>query len=152
MLDVNGRISRDASHVDTTWLEKPELNVGNVFNWQISGRRGSVDWNHVQLSEEGSCEFNESERKVLLIGRSSKSECKYWLVVRLKAIEYKENFLYYLSSIASLSHSSWMPTSSLCHFPRLSVIWSTYNQAHSYDGYLIGSSSRVLYFIPYWTI
>ena len=40
---------------------------------------------------------------MLLIEKSSKSERRYWLVVRLKAIEYKENFLCYLSSTANLA-------------------------------------------------
>ena len=39
---------------------------------------------------------------MFLIERSSKSECRYWLVVRLKAIEYKEDCLCYLSSTSSL--------------------------------------------------
>ena len=43
------------------------------------------------------------EGKVFLIKRSSKLECRYWLVIRLKAIEYKKNFLYYLSSYCQSS-------------------------------------------------
>ena len=39
---------------------------------------------------------------MLLIERSSKSERRYQLVVRLKAIEYKEDFLCYLSFTSSL--------------------------------------------------
>ena len=56
------------------------------------------------LSEEGSREFNkqEGERKMHLIEKSSESKYRYWLVVRLKAIKYKEDFLRYLSSTASL--------------------------------------------------
>ena len=61
MLSVNGRISRDASRDDTTWLGRPELNVGDAFNRQISGGRESVDWSHVRLSEEGLREINEQE-------------------------------------------------------------------------------------------
>ena len=39
MLSVNRRISRDVSHADTMWLERPELNVEEMFNWQILGGR-----------------------------------------------------------------------------------------------------------------
>ena len=63
MLSMNGRISRDASRVDTTWLGKLELNVGDVFNWQISDGRGSVDWSHMQLNEEGLRKINKQENK-----------------------------------------------------------------------------------------
>ena len=59
MLSVNGKISRNASCDDITWLERPELSVGDVFNWQISSEGESVDWSHVRLSEEGSYEINE---------------------------------------------------------------------------------------------
>ena len=62
---------------------------------------------------------------MLLIKRSSKSERRYRLVVRLKAIEYKENFLCYLSSTASHFHSPWMSTNPPRHFPRPPVIQST---------------------------
>ena len=63
----------------------------------------STDRRHIQLSEEWSYKINEQEdeREVLLIERSSKLERRYWLVVRLKAIKYKEDFLYYLSSPTS---------------------------------------------------
>ena len=61
MLSVNGRISRNASRDDTTWLRRPELNVGDAFNRQISGEGESVDWSHVRWSEEGSREINEWE-------------------------------------------------------------------------------------------
>ena len=110
MLSVNGRVSRDASRADTTWLEDPELNVGDAFNQQISGRRGSADWSHVQLSEEGSRENNELKGKGKSAffwskDRSSSLERRYQLVVRLKAIEYKEDFLCYLSSTSSLQGS-----------------------------------------------
>ena len=106
MLSVNGRISRDASRDDTTWLARPELNVGDVFNRQISVGSKSVDWNHVRLSEEGSSEINvqegEWESAFWSKDRSSKSERRYRLVVRLKAIEYKEDCLCSLSSTSSL--------------------------------------------------
>ena len=39
----------------------------------------------------------KDERESVSINKSSKSEYRYWLVVRLKAIEYKENFSHYLS-------------------------------------------------------
>ena len=49
--------------------------------------------------------------KVLLIeNRSLNSERRYWLVVRLKAIEYKEDYLCYLSSTSSL-HPVVLPES-----------------------------------------
>ena len=41
------------------------------------------------------------KEKVLLIKKFSKLEYKYWLVVRLKTIKYKEGFFCYLSFIAS---------------------------------------------------
>ena len=61
MLSVNSRISRDVSRDDTTWLERPELNVGDAFNRQVSGGRESIGWSHMQLSEEGSREINVQE-------------------------------------------------------------------------------------------
>ena len=61
MLSVNGNILRDVSRNDTTWLGRPELNVGDAFNQQISVKRESVDWSHVQLSGEGSREINMQE-------------------------------------------------------------------------------------------
>ena len=63
MLSVNKKILRDASRTDTTWLEKPELNVEDAFNQQISGGKGSAGWNHVWLSEKGSHKNNELEDK-----------------------------------------------------------------------------------------
>ena len=47
------------------------------------------------------------EEKVLLLKRFSKSEHKYWLVIRLKAIKYKKTFstIYLLTSTASLAFS-----------------------------------------------
>ena len=155
MLNVNGRISRNASCVDTTWLGRSLLNVEEVFNWLFSGegkcwleshaiKQGWITWEQWAGVWKGKCFW--------LKDRSSKSERRYWLVVRLKAIKYKENFFCYLSSTTSLFYSLWIPTDPLHYFPRLPVIWSTYDWAHSCDGYLIESSSRVLYFIPYWTI
>ena len=63
MLSVKGRISRDVSRDNTTWLEEPELIVGDAFNQQILGGRRSADWIHVRLSKEGSHENNELEGK-----------------------------------------------------------------------------------------
>ena len=106
MLSVNERISRDALRDDTMWLGRPELNVGDAFNRQISGeggkrwlksravKRGGVTWDQWTRGWRGKCFWSKD--------RSSKSERRYRLVVRLKAIEYKENFLCYLSSTASL--------------------------------------------------
>ena len=103
MLSVNGRISHNATRNDTTWLEGPELNVGDAFNWQISSGGRSACWSHVRLSKEGSRENNEQKKKVLLIeGWIFKSEHRYQLVVRLKTIEYREDYLCYLSSTSSL--------------------------------------------------
>ena len=84
-------------------------------------------------------------KKMLLIKKSSKPEHRYRLVVKLKAIKYKENFLCYLFFTASYFHSPWMPTNPLRHFSCPPVIWNTYNRAHNCDGYPIGSSFRVLY-------
>ena len=50
---------------------------------------------------------------MLLIKRSLKSERRYWLVVRLKAIKYKEDFLCYLSSTSSLQGPPSPQTQSL---------------------------------------
>ena len=136
MLSVNGKISRDLSRADTTWLRRPELNVEGV-TWQHVTKK-AVKQKEVMWGQKAG-----GWRKMLLIERSSKSKRRYRLVVRLKAIEYKENFLCYLSSTASLSHSPWMRTNPLRHFPRPPVIRSTYDRAHSCDDYLIGSSSRV---------
>ena len=63
MLSVNGKISRDMLRVDITWLKRPELNVGDAFNWQILGERKSIDWSHMQLSEKRSREINKQEDK-----------------------------------------------------------------------------------------
>ena len=61
MLSMNGKISRDVSCIDTTWPQRPELNVGDVFNWQISDGKGSVNWSHMWLSKEESRKINEPE-------------------------------------------------------------------------------------------
>ena len=47
-----------------------------------------------RFSKKESREINklEDEKKMFSIERFSKSEGKYWLIVRLKAIKYKENF------------------------------------------------------------
>ena len=58
----------------------------------------------MRLNEEESHEFNdpEGEKEMLLIKRFLESEHRYQLVIRLKAIECKENFFCYLSSTTSL--------------------------------------------------
>ena len=106
MLNINGKISRDVSCDDTIWLRRPELKAKKVFNRQISRswdllmevicrfKRGKVTWDQWVGRWKGKCFWSKD--------RSSKSEHRYWLVVRLKAIRYKENFLYYLSPTASL--------------------------------------------------
>ena len=57
-----------------------------------------------KLSKQKSRVINEleDEREVLLIKRSLRLERRYWLVVRVKTIRYKEDFLCYLSSTVSL--------------------------------------------------
>ena len=59
MLSVNRRILCDVLPIDTTWLGRLELNVKDVFNRQILGKRESVDWSHVWLSEEESSKINK---------------------------------------------------------------------------------------------
>ena len=62
ILSMNGKISRDVSHDDTTWLRRPELKVKKVFDWWQISRSWEllveVTWG---LSEEGLCEINEQE-------------------------------------------------------------------------------------------
>ena len=105
MLSVNGRISHGVSRDDTMWLERPELNIGDAFNRQIRWKRkrwlksravkqGGVTWDQCAEGWMGKCFWSKD--------RSLKSERKYQLVVRLKAIEYKEDCLCYLSSTSSL--------------------------------------------------
>ena len=153
MLSINGKISRDLSRDDTTWLRRPELKVEEVFNWQISRRWKVLVEVMYELREKRLHEVNEQEDE-----RESAFDQKIdlWIenvgigVVRLKAIKYNKNFFCYLSFTISLAfelfhlYSPWMPTNLVCHFPRLPVIWSTYNRAHSCDGYLIESSFRVV--------
>ena len=52
------------------------------------------------LNKEGLREINKlkDKRESIFIKKSSKSERRYQLVVRLNAIKYKEDFLCYLSS------------------------------------------------------
>ena len=65
--------------------------------------------------------------KVLLIeDRSSKSEHKYWLEVRLKAIEYNEDYLCYLFFTSSL-HLVVLPESFIIFLPVLMVRMCMYN-------------------------
>ena len=61
MLSVNGRISRDVSRDDTTWLGRPELKVEKVFKRQISRSWELLMEVTCGLSEEGSRETNEQE-------------------------------------------------------------------------------------------
>lgn len=53
-----------------------------------------------RLNKKELCEINKLNNKSesAFINKSLKSEYKYRLVVKLKAIKYKENFFYYLSS------------------------------------------------------
>ena len=79
--------------------------------------------------------------------RSSKSERRYRLVVRLKAIKYKEDFLCYLSSTASLASRPFHSHSR----PRILFVTSLVFQSfgvrtiepHNFDDYLIRSSTRI---------
>ena len=66
----------------------------------------------------------------------------------LNLVVYIELSWLHLSSTTSLSHRLWIPINPLCYFPHLPVIWGIYDQAHSYDGYLIGSFFKILQFIP----
>ena len=139
MLSVNGRISRDASRDDTTWLRRPESKVEKVFKRQISRSWKLLMDVTCGLSEEGSRETNEQEYERVKCfwfeDRSSKSKRRYRLVVRLKAIEYKENYLCYLSSIASfhpiVSRRSfpwalcYLLTCSDSTYVRYAIYWST---------------------------
>ena len=106
MLNMNGKISRDVSRDDTMWLKRPELKVKKVFNWQISRNWELLVEVMCGLSKERSREINdkkeEKEKYFWLKDRSLKSERRYGLVVRLKAIKCKKDFLCYLSSTASL--------------------------------------------------
>ena len=71
--------------------------------------------------------------KVLLIeDRSLKSERRYWLVVRLKAIEYKENHLCYLSSTSSL-YPVVLPESFIIFLLVLMVRMCMYNVSVDYS-------------------
>ena len=63
MLSVNGRISRNVSCDDTTWLRKPELKVEKVLNRQISKSWELLIEVMCGLSKEGSHETNEQEDK-----------------------------------------------------------------------------------------
>ena len=61
MLNVNGRISRDLSRDNITWLKRPELNVEKVFNCQISRSWELLIEVMCGLSEERSHETNKQE-------------------------------------------------------------------------------------------
>ena len=95
------------------------------------------------------------KEKMLLIKKSLKSKRRYRLVVRLKAIEYKEDFLNYLFSYCQSSFQAFLSLlsqdmsfyKSFIFFFVISLVfwsfWSRYNRAHCCDGYLIGSSARI---------
>ena len=104
MLSVNGKISYDSSRADTMWPRRPELNVKEVM-WHHVMESRTVKQERVTWGQRA-----RGWRKMLLIKRSSKSEHRYRLVVRLKAIKYKEDYLCYLSSTSSL-HSVVLPES-----------------------------------------
>ena len=63
MLSVNGRISRDMSRDDTTWLRKPELKVKKIFKRQISKSWELLMEVTCGLSEEELRETNEQEHE-----------------------------------------------------------------------------------------
>ena len=87
------------------WLKKLELKVEKVFNQQISKSWELLVEVMCGLSEEESREINEQEdekgKSFWSNDRSSKSERRYQLVVRLKTIEYKKDFFCDLSSTTS---------------------------------------------------
>ena len=58
-----------------------------------------------RLSKEKSYKINKlkDERKSAFIKRFSKSKCRYWLVIKLKAFEYKKNFSLLLIFLLLLS-------------------------------------------------
>ena len=88
------------------WLKRPKLKIEKVFNQQISKSWELLVEVTCGLSEERLCEINdkedEREKCFWLKARSSKSKHRYQLVIRLKAIKYKEDCFWYLSSTASL--------------------------------------------------
>ena len=72
MLSMNGRISRNASRDDTTWLRRLKLKVEKVFIWQISRNWELLVEVIYGLSVERSREIDEQEdekRKCFLIER-----------------------------------------------------------------------------------
>ena len=138
MLSVNGKISRDLLRADTMWLRRPELNVERV-TWQHVTKKA--------VKREG---FTWGQRaggwrEMLLIKKSSKSECRYRLVVKLKAIEYKENFLCYLSSYRQSSLQAFSSPWSLNADKSSSSLpsSSSYLEYVQSSPQLIRSSSRV---------
>ena len=61
MLSVNGKILRNASRDDTTWLRRPESKVEKVFNRQISRSSELLMEITCGLSKESSREIHEQE-------------------------------------------------------------------------------------------
>ena len=61
MLSVNGRISRDVSRDDTTWLGRPKLKVEKLVKQQISRSWELLMEVTCGLSKEGSRETNKQE-------------------------------------------------------------------------------------------
>ena len=59
MLSVNGKISRDVSRDNTTWLRRPELKVEKMFKRQISRSWELLIEVMCGLNEEGLCETKE---------------------------------------------------------------------------------------------
>ena len=59
MLSVNGRISRNVSYSDITWIKRPKQKIGKVFNWKISGGGNVLMEITYGLSKERLCEVNE---------------------------------------------------------------------------------------------
>ena len=76
--------------VQTTDLQK----LGTADRGHVRVKRGRVTWDQWAGVWKVKC--------IWLKNRSSKSERRYWFVVRLKAIEYKEDFLCYLCFTTSL--------------------------------------------------
>ena len=61
MLSVNGKILRDVSRDDTTWLRRSELKVKKVFNWQMSRSWELLIEVTYGLSEKGSRKTNKQK-------------------------------------------------------------------------------------------
>ena len=75
MLSLNKKISRDASHADTTWLGRLNLKVEEVFNYQIF-------WNW-ELLVEVTCNLSKEGHVRLMSGRMKRgnafdSKIDFW--------------------------------------------------------------------------